>query len=428
MILASVSTRASDQMGAGHYYWTYQSLHAHQVRKGSSAGKTIGPKSLNAAHIDASMKPNLQKYEFNVSPWAFRNYALWSLRRAIEKAAAKGVTHVQFYDGGLMELLVCALVARRLPSVNFLYNFHWAEQWIDALSPRKFRLLPFRFLLNRVVNSAPNNLAFSAETKTFSVYLNNRLGVQTRPYPIFSDFGFSAQKKWADRQTDVLLLPQRPTEIQVTLKLKAILESQGLSLIVAVKPEVWEASGNKGNQGGVVFLPLPEGDFLQLIGEACVIVLPYDKPYFRWGSSGKFNEALCLGAFPFVPHWTAIASQSSEDPSLHHLDFSNLDTAASLIVARLKAGFPATLRGISTDDFLSWVETVSASGQNTATIKNHRVWLFALIGLSMVYRRVRLSPRLRKYFGGILDSQIATLSMVATSRKATRENSRLGKR
>jgi len=110
------------------------------------------------------------------------------------------------------------------------------------------------------------------------------------------------------------------------------------------------------------------------------------------------------------------------------LDFSNLDTAASLIVARLKAGFPARLRGISTDDFLSWVETVSASGQNTATIKNHRVWLFALIGLSMVYRRVRLFPRLRKYFGDILDAQIATLSMVATSRKATRENSRLGKR
>jgi len=127
-------------------------------------------------------------------------------------------------------------------------------------------------------------------------------------------------------------------------------------------------------------------------------VLPYLKEYFKWGSSGKFNEAIALGAFPMVPDETAIATQSNLNPHIHQFSPEALEDTKEKIISRLAAGFPNDLNAIRYQDFAEWMTGFQPDTSGTIVEQTPylllRVWLLeisesVLINLSQVLQQTR---------------------------------------
>lgn len=373
--VVSISTRVSCEPDAGHFFWMYKDLSEAQTKVGSGV-TTIGPRSEKCGHIFPIISVGAQAGEFRLTPTTLTRYPLRTLLNAVESMAQVGPRPVlQFYDGGLQELIVALRLAREFPDHTVIYNFHWAIQWLEVIESRGVSGVAFRTALRNALLNPGRNVRLSAESGKLAQHLRARLGIDCETYPVFSGLNSTGDSPWDRRDRDVLMMPQRSSEIPFVLALTRALRARGVSVLVLTRESTW----NRGlefsrianvpgidNLPPVLFTPLSLNDYSRLIEKSRVSLLPYDKPYFEWGSSGKFNESILLGCFPFVPDSTAIGSQSTLPEQLHHFNFADIEGTVDRVISRLDQGFPEDLTGVSVDDFLAWARANPASQTTVA--------------------------------------------------------------
>jgi hypothetical protein len=357
-VLASFSTMASSDQSAGHFYWTYRFLHNKQAGLGRFLGQTIGPRNQRASFIFPYFRKQREK-RFRLTFWDFFAYRVWALPALWRDLACRGTTHVQFYDGGIPEFLIGFFGARANPKMTFIYNFHWAVEWLDLLGRQSGVRLQFKKIFVALLEESPANLVLAAETPKFAKELGGVLGSKIAPYPVIAAFDAPAGPEWSARVLDLLVIPQRPSELAFTVKICELAARKNLRVGVFLKKSLrdsLEAAHPTFPQVANVLVspPLPHVNYVELLLSTKLVVLPYDKPYFSWGSSGKFNEAIACGSFPFVPEGCAASSQSNLPSTLHEFPWDP-EQALERLEQRLNEGFASSLRATTFRTLLDWL-------------------------------------------------------------------------
>jgi len=408
MFVGAVSSRVSENQAAGHYYWWYAKLDSTQRSSGLPVPATIGPLDSTVNFVQPLISPKATKFEFSLSARALAQYRLRRLLPLLRERKSAGVNHNFFYDGGLTEFWVCFFAAGRIPGVNFIFNFHWADRWMAVLRSPKLSARLLRSSLRWCAHRRPKNLTLSAETDALAGELTERLGVTFRTFPIFSTLKPARVKKWENRELDLLILPQRPSELDFVSLLIDELSALNIRSATYLKLDTfdrWPASPVKKESLNPRFLPLSEKEYSDLLNSARLTLLPYDKPYFEWGSSGKFNEAIALGSFPLVPEGTAISSQSSGDPVFHEIDMTNVEEVAKKIVTLSNLPHLPKLKPVFIEDFLAWAKapSLSPAGPKIGWI----ICLLLLFFSGIFYRQDARLASLRFALGSALDRRRA---------------------
>ena len=396
--IGALSTRVSDNPSHGHYFWTYNAVHQNQSGKGLQVPTVIGPAIANAEFIEPFLKRTLSKNEFRVNPLLLLSYKLGRLSRLINKRRAEGIERYFLYDGGLSDYVMVSWLAMRNPRVHFTFNFHWADQWMSLLRSRKIPAIMTRALIRWTIREAPHNVRFSAETKPFARELESVFGHEFSVFPIFSTTVPQSYRPWNSRTVDVLFLPQRKTEMDFVARASSLLERNGVSVATALKLETWTRWTNRESLNtpeSPTFLPLGAKEYEELLSSSRVVVLPYDKPYFRWGSSGKFNEAIAHGCFPLVPQGTAIASQSSGESALHEFIYPDEESLVEVVTRVLSNPTIADLVPILLTDFLGWMARPELPEAKKLQLNSVVAHVFLLLAAS-TYRDPGIMTRSRK--------------------------------
>ena len=396
--VGALSTRSSDNPADGHFFWLYKALHEYQARRGLRVPTVIGPDKTNSSFIVPFFKGDLRRLEFKVNPIIALIYGMNRLSQALDERAKHSVHQYFSYDGGLSDYWVVYSLALRKADTDFVFNFHWADQWLALTESKKISGVILTKLLQTTIQNAPRNLRFSAETKVFAKKLESSLFKELEIFPIFSAVSQRQLRAWEDREIHVLFLPQRASELDFVARASRSFESENIRVTVAVKRETWDRWGDESSKSSIkspVILPIDGSDYEELLASTRVVVLPYNKPYFHWGSSGKFNEAIAYGCFPLVPRETAISSQSSGDPEDH--EFSYPDQRSLLKVAKqiLRRTQPIQLKPVTLEDFVEWMNRNPTPRYASSRVKAwaaHSALLFA----ASLYREGGLSTALRK--------------------------------
>lgn len=359
-VVASISPYASAKEGDGHYYWMYH--HLQRMQNPAGPALTMSLETAIAPHLLSSLSTNRPLPRLHVGAKQSRQQDQDTISDWILNQQACGITHVQCYDGTLYDLFVVSAVAHNNPGVVFVFNFHWATDWLEVAHSSKPHRRLVRQRVSRILSEAPPNLKWSAESERLAHELATHWNISISEYPVFTMQDSATSRKWEDRESDVLFIPQRRDELLFSIPLASRLRTTGrrVSLGISKKLASTQASGRADTDLGAVFdqiyiLPLGESDYRQMIESHRITVLPYLKPYFAWGSSGKFNESIALGTFPMVPDQTAIAFQSKGRPADHQFPQTSPEQTTALIQARLKIGFPCDLRPVTFEDFASWI-------------------------------------------------------------------------
>lgn len=414
-VLASFSALASGSESSGHFHWLYRYLYEKQVDGGVSSGVTVGPMNEAASFVlPFFRKSRVPKVRLSLGDfWGYNVRALPDLFARLVKS---GVTHLQFYDGGMADFLIACRAAELQPNITVIYNFHWATDWLAALTRKGpiGRTLARR--LAAVIRDRPANLVLTAETAKFAQVLRDLLGSTFLTYPLISAFDSPPQRSWRSRGVDLLLIPQRRTELAFTMDLARLARDTGLTPRLLLSPQLMiELSANysfrPGEDAAFLTSPLPHADYVRLFSDARIVILPYDKPYFKWGSSGKFNDAITCGAFPFVPLGTAPSSQSGLPPELHEL---SLDTQEAMdhIQQRLRLGMPAGLTAPDFSTLISWLRDRSTGRQP----RFHWRWRAQIVFLTLVSLAIRpfsaaVLASIRRNIGAFWDRCAANLTL-----------------
>lgn len=373
-LVASLSPYASNEQSNGHYYWMYQHIQESQNRtSGPLTVSQIGQAGPHLAPLLSRRRPSRRSY---VGDWWSRNSDQRALASWLRNEANNNVTHVQCYDGTVRDLLVLVNVAREFPTLTFLFNFHWAIDWLDISSSIRLHRRLLRRHLRKLLQTAPTNLNFSAESPILASELGSRWGVTISTYPVFTMQSTSKSPPWGGRESDVLFIPQRKHELSISADLAKALRSEGITVSVGLSKRLAATPNSRANIlnfdpsfDTIFYLPLSSELYHEMMASHKVVILPYLKDYFRWGSSGKFNEAIALGTFPMVPDETAIASQSTLDPRIHHFPAGSSDESKRLVMARLSGGFPEGLKPVTFADFAEWLRDLP---DNSPTVHGAR--------------------------------------------------------
>lgn len=378
-IVGSLSANASSNPGSGHYFWWYQYLdqqerpHPHQPvtisRTNQSAGHLLGA-------IPVSREAHLTVLAFGMTTLGYKR-----VLEAARVLSANGVSHIQCYDGGIAELFVMSRLAFDLPQTVFLYNFHWALDWVQLVERRRPVPSALVSALRKVAQHKPSNLFFSAESQVLASKLSEKFQTLIGVFPIMTTLLAKDFHHWDNRPTDVLVVPQRLNEVTFALNLLVELENQGLKGKMALHEDLASVVGLDEIPTESTLLPLPQSAYQDLLASSKIVVLPYDKPYFQWGSSGKFNDAIAVGTFPMVPSVTALGNQSSIEASKHHYTLGDAKHCAAQIVSRVEAGWPAGLKAVRFVDLRNWLESFTPEEKETSGFNRLWFWLAFLIAL-----------------------------------------------
>lgn len=386
--VGALSTRASSDPSKGHYYWFYRTVHDFQINQGESNPTVIGPIHAVADFILPFFNKDLHRLEFRLNPFVPFLYRFKDLERKLAKRLEITKATYFVYDGGLSDYWIVYGLALKFPQIIFVYNFHWADQWLALIESRRVSAVVVTRVLRSSLSHAPQNLRLSAETQVFASKLETLLRTNFEVFPIFSGVSNRAPTAWRDRPTEVLFLPQRYTELDFVARASQALKVAGLSAMVALRRDTWARWGNQASKdllGDPTFLPLDEEAYGDLLFSSRVVVLPYNKPYFQWGSSGKFNEAIRNGCFPLVPAGTAISSQSSGPPREHEFVYGDEKSLVIRVQKVLNRDTPSHLSAVSVSDFISWMHCVPTS-RSSSPLFTQRIIHLALLLTASLYR------------------------------------------
>ncbi len=355
--VGAISTRVSCDSAQGHYFSFYNAIDRANKKMGSAVPSTIGPSDCKCSFVDSSLNHRSRGAEFRYNPVRESNHRILALEQRLRVRHDYGFSTYVSYDGGLAEFILVLQLAQRLPELKFVFNFHWADQWIDLLASTNPIGRVLKRALVEAVNTSPSNLVFTAESEPFGQALSHAFGRNFPVIPIFSAFNCEQTPAWTDRPTDVLFLPQRERELSFCLSVSQLLLADGITVKLGIPRTLFPDFSTLGGDFGTRFttlLPLPEEEFVSLLCSSKVVILPYDKPYFRWGSSGKFADAIALGCLPLAPTGTALTTQGGVHRRDHEFDMKELRSATRSIRHALQRGLP-NLQRTTVGDFCGWI-------------------------------------------------------------------------
>ncbi|MDA7814860.1 hypothetical protein N8964_01375 [Pontimonas sp.] len=416
MTIVSISAGASDNPGSGHWYWLYKYLFQTQNARGDSNGVTLGPIKFASDHLVGV---------FKIRASTNRQFARWSLfardylvlTQSVKTLTRSGVSRFQFYDGWLIELLLALQLAQKFPHARYLYNFHFALEWVQVFEGRGKAQRFLRRSVIRALEKKPSNLILTAETQQLAQLLSADVTHEIHDYPVLAAFDIPITVDWGSRKHDVLIFPHASDELPFSISLLSLLKEAGLQSRIVCSERAWARSASviadKLSDDKIselpdpIYTPLAEGSYQELLSSSRIIILPYQDEYFRWGSSGKFNEAVAVGAFPFVPHTTAIATQSSAEPAIHFYPDNDPHEAVVKILKRLELGWDERLQPVTIDDL---EKTFSA--ESTAIFAGRGELYRRLLSLtlaSVIYSTSRYQPsmsKMRRAVGSFIDRRV----------------------
>lgn len=356
----------------------------------ASGPLTISMRGQRNSHMTGLLSARTPSRHAYIGHWLSRKSEQNAVSKLINDQSSGRITHIQSYDGAVRELFLLRSLAQRFPGVTFLYNFHWANAWLAISESRKLHSKLLRKRLTDVFRACPTNLRFSAESSKLAREISVRWGIPVSTYPIYTMNRQATSIDWRERKSDVLFLPQRRNELELAAKIAGTLKQEKVATSVGLTPSLRHPYADQKKKIGLrqsfdqVFeLPLSSGEYLDMLKHHRVAVLPYLKDYFRWGSSGKFNEVIASGAFPLVPQDTAIASQSSIEPEHHHFPADSAERTRDIILARLAEGQPPDLKAVRFEDFLDWIESLSETGTRKQTA--HQLGVFPTLWFAEIF-------------------------------------------
>lgn len=416
-IVMSISVDASSDPNLGHYHWLYKALDEKQRGLVPGFPLNIGPVGEECDFL-WGLLPQRRKRRFIVSPFALERSRLRRLKPALDLARDFGVTHVQFYDGDLVDFFEAILLAFSHRDRIIIYNFHWPLEWLELFRRTDLRGRIFSLVVRALVRDAPKNIYFSAETTKLSDHLQDILQIPVLTYPVMSAHGEIVGHVWNRRKIDLLLIPQNKAEIEFVASVADKAGRANLQVTILAKREIQDDSlfrdSRNGRQGFTVLRgPLDTEDYIRLLTNSKVVLLPYAKPYFTWGSSGKFSEAIAFGAFPFAPIDSAVCSQSPLGREMHGFEW-NVEDTLRRVMARLDQGMPEKLNPVTFETFREWLPTL-AEDTSVGALQEARSRGFISILRTLGYRPKgnHVRQRLLRFF--------RTHSSVSRQ-KGTREN------
>ena len=387
-LLASLSLSASSDPGNGHYFWLYDFLQKKQSNL-TQTPLAIGKKSQSCSHVQGVISSSGDAH-LSVSLTGINSRDYGRIRRAVHVLRCQGVTHIQCYDGGLAELLAILRLARDCEDVRFIYNFHWAIDWLSLLKSKGIVARGLVRLVRRLLVSKPQNLFLAAESRPLATELIKSFPVKIDDFPIITTLERQEPQPWSSRNIDVLMIPQRAHEVPFCRELRTVLQAHGFSAKIGMHQNLEKKTPPDPSHELVVSLPLASGTYRGLLSSSRILMLPYNKPYFGWGSSGKFNDAIAVGTFPLVPSNTAIATKSSIDESQHHFQLDDSHDALEKIRFRLSAGFPPELLAVYFEDLRDWAESFRPSASSSTSVGT------ILLGTAMLFAVLYRPERQRK--------------------------------
>lgn len=356
-LVGAISTRASCNPSDGHYFSMYEALTRFQGDANVSVPSTVGRSNNRCSFIDPVLTPSTRGSEFNFTLANLATYRMKKLRSVLLNKKRGHFSTYFLYDGGLVELFLATWLAQKIPEVSFVFNFHWADQWNEILDSKN-SLAKFREkTVRQLVQAHTPNLYFSAESEPLAKKIFAKTAVKMNVFPVFSTLDKEETVPWKYRNTDVLILPQRQTELDFTFDLASRLTGQDFHVAIGVKGldlEPWEDPQGSTGPISVIPFPLSQPDYARVLRSTKVVVLPYDKPYFIWGSSGKFADAIAMGCFPLAPKGTAIPLQARIDPRKYELNLFDVAEAHATVKTALTTGVPQ-LQPLRIEDFFEWI-------------------------------------------------------------------------
>lgn len=379
-LIGAISSRASCNPDDGHYYSTYEALQREQEQFLGDIPATMGASDSSCAFIEPIISPRVRGSEFKFTIWTLFKYRLRRLRSVMKDEKRASFSRYFLYDGGLTELFVVCWLASSMPHLYFVFNFHWADQWNEIFDSTRPSGKVAKKIVKGLLLSRPQNLLYSAESHPLAEKLSKETGLRISIFPVFSTLAKETIKPWTSREVDVLILPQRHSELEFTFELSSRLASSSHRVKVGVRKEVfarWLKGAEPSDASQVVLLPLSQTEYSRLLGSSKIVVLPYDKPYFIWGSSGKFVDAIALGCFPLAPRGTAIPLQAMENPEHHEFDLLNISATFEKVETALKRGF-VKLRPSNIEGFFRWISNLPIDKSVEKTkFSTPRMYLFA---------------------------------------------------
>lgn len=294
MAIALLS-RVTNRDSAGHYVTLFETLRAldeqlinfTQIRNDGDGIVPVFPGMLQSTHNFITL-PQLIFTGFQ------------SLRSAILQ---NKVHQVLIYDGALFDFWLVLKLSKTFPTLSLVFNFHYAGDWADRLN-NPF----FTSTLKDAIHRGPtSNITWLAESERLANLMSSKLDFEVGVWPIFSNLTELEKANSGSKKFDVLVPPLPQHMIGWD---RLFFEN-----VVKVKPDVKVISQNQHRDGELVegLTPtssqLTKRDYVRVVSESRFTVLPYDSNFHKWGSSGRFEDALALRAFPIVPTSTAMASK-----------------------------------------------------------------------------------------------------------------------
>lgn len=215
---------------------------------------------------------------------------------------------LHIYEGGTAELVLGVHLLRQNPNLWLVFNFHQAFQWMTTCerNPR------FVDTVSELISELGSRAIFLAESKKLAEELTRRLQHTIRVYPVFSAFPDlrKQNEKNPVRKRKVALFMIR--NLEQGKFATNFLTSSGNALDLDIRihakhkedlpREIQEFSDLKISCGD-----LSTEEYSRSFAESDFVVLPYEEPFYAWGSSGKALDAVHHGSVPVVPSSTVIA-------------------------------------------------------------------------------------------------------------------------
>lgn len=343
MAIALLS-RVTNQDSTGHYVTLFETLRTlddqfinfTQIRNHGDGIIPVFPRMLQSSHNFITL-PQLTFTGFQ------------SLRSAILR---NSVHQVVIYDGAVFDFWLSLKLSKTFPTLSLVFNFHYAGDWADRLNNPFF----VSTLRNAIHRGPTRNITWLAESERLATLMSSKLDFEVGVWPMFSNLTELEKANSSSKKFDVLIPPLPQHMIGWDL---LFFES-----VVKIKPDLKVISQNHHRDADLVdgltsiSSQLTKQDYVRVVSESRFTVLPYDSNFHKWGSSGRFEDAVALHTFAIVPTSTAMASRvtsqirlprdsSAEEFALAYLRLSreqNLVHPESMKADRLLAILAKALR------------------------------------------------------------------------------------
>jgi hypothetical protein len=243
-----------------------------------------------------------------------------------------GIEKVIFYEGALYDFWLALRLLPLFPKIDVYFNFHYAGDWARRLTSARF-VRQLKLSIRQADAETKSNITWMAESSRLTKLVRDKLQVDVLEFPVFANLTDDEKENCSVKEYDVLIpnLPQHLLGWDEKLYKYLIRELPDIRVVSQ------NTSSFNPDYEGMVRIPgaLSKQNYVKVNSASKVVALPYTSEFHRWGSSGRFEDALALGTFPIVPSYTPMAERL-ESASFTMPKSTDPEEFAGLIVKYLK--------------------------------------------------------------------------------------------